>query len=193
MFCRSLAWRILSTTFVWRRKWQPTPVFLPGKSHGWKSLVGYSSWGHKESDMTERLHFHFHFHWLIEKAREFQKTSTSALFSMLKPLTLDHNKLWKILQEMGITEYLTCLLRNLYTGQEAGQETGQEQQTGSKLGKEYIKAVYCHPAYLTSMQSTSCEMPGWMKHKLESRLPGETSITSDMQMTPPLWQKVKKN
>ena len=68
-----------------------------------------------------------------------------------------------------------------------------EQQTGSKLGMEYVKAVYYHPAYLTSMQSTSCEMPGWMKHKLESRLPGEISMTSDMQMTPPLWQKVKKN
>ena len=62
-----------------------------------------------------------------------------------------------------------------------------EQLTGSKLGKEYIKAVYCHPAYLTSMQSTSCEMPGWMNNKLESRLVGEISITSDMQMTPPLW------
>ena len=62
-----------------------------------------------------------------------------------------------------------------------------------QLGKEYIKAVYCHPVYLTSMQSTSWEMLGWMKHKLESRLLGEISITSDMQMTPPLWQKVKKN
>ena len=72
-------------------------------------------------------------------------------------------------------------------------ELDMEQQTGSKLGKEYIKAVYCHTAYLTYMQSTSCEMPGWMKQKLESRLPGETSITSDMQMTPPLWQKVKRN
>ena len=61
-----------------------------------------------------------------------------------------------------------------------------EQQTGSKLGKEYVKAVYCHPAYLTYMQSTSCEMLGLMKHKLESRLPGEISITSDTQMTPPL-------
>ena len=67
------------------------------------------------------------------------------------------------------------------------------EQTGSKLGKEYVKAVYCHPAYLTYMQSTSCEMPGWMKHKLESRLLGEISITSDKQMTTPLWQKVKKN
>ena len=72
-------------------------------------------------------------------------------------------------------------------------EPDMEQWTGSKLGKEYIKAVYCNPAYLTSMKSTSCEMPGWMKHKLESRLLGEISITSDMQMTPPLWQKVKKN
>ena len=67
------------------------------------------------------------------------------------------------------------------------------EQTGSKLGKEYIKAVYCHPAYLTYMQSTSCKMPGWMKHTLESRLPGEISITSDMQMIPPLWQKATKN
>ena len=65
-------------------------------------------------------------------------------------------------------------------------ELDMEQQTGSKLGKEYIKAVYYHPAYLTYMQSISCKMPGWMKHKLESRLPGEISITSDMQMTPPL-------
>ena len=73
-----------------------------------------------------------------------------------------------------------------------GKLTGK-QWTGSKLRKEYVKAIYCHPAYLTSMQSTSCEMPGWMKHKLESRLLGEISITSDMQMTPPLWQKAKKN
>ena len=72
-------------------------------------------------------------------------------------------------------------------------ELDMEQQTGSKLGKEYVKAVYCHPAYLTSMYSTSCEMPGWMKHKLEPRLPGEISIISDMQMTPLLWQKVKRN
>ena len=70
-------------------------------------------------------------------------------------------------------------------------ELHMEQQTGSKSEKQYVKAVYCHPAYSTYMQSTSCEMPGWMKHKLESRLPGEISITSDMQMTPPLRQKVK--
>ena len=72
-------------------------------------------------------------------------------------------------------------------------ELDMKQQTGSKLGKEHLKAVYCHPAYLTYMQSASCEMLGWKKHKLESRLPREISITSDMQMTPPLWQKAKKN
>ena len=72
-------------------------------------------------------------------------------------------------------------------------ELDMEQWAGSKLGKEYIKAVYCHPAYLTYMQSTSCEMPGWMKHKLESRLLGEITKTSDMQMTPPLWHKAKRN
>ena len=93
---------------------------------------------------------------------------------------------------MGIPDHLSCLLRNLYVGQEAT-ELDMEQQTGSKLGKEYIKAVYCHPAYLTYIQSRSYEMPGWMKPKLESRLLGETSIISDMQMTSHLWQKVKKN
>ena len=106
---------------------------------------------------------------------------------------MDHNKLWKILKERGIPDHLTCLLQNLYADQEAKLEPDVEQRTGSKLGKEYIKAVYCHAAYLTYMQNTSCEMPGWMKHKLESRLLGEISITSDMQMIPILWQKVKRN
>ena len=68
-----------------------------------------------------------------------------------------------------------------------------KQQIGSKLGKEYFKAVHYHPAYLTSVQSTLWEMPGWMKLKLKSRLPGEISVTADMQMTPPYWQKVKRN
>ena len=72
-------------------------------------------------------------------------------------------------------------------------ELDMEHWTGSKLGMEYIKAVYFHPAYLTSIQNTSCEVPGCMNQKLESRLPGEISVTSDMQMTPPLWQKAKKS
>ena len=72
-------------------------------------------------------------------------------------------------------------------------ELDMEQQIGSKLGKEYVKVVCCHPAYLTYLQSISCEMLGWMKHKLESRLPGDLSITLDMQITTPIWQKAKKN
>ena len=70
---------------------------------------------------------------------------------------------------MGVLDHLACLLRNLYAGQETTVRSDKEQWTGTKLGKEYVKAVYCHPAYLTYMQSTLCEMPGWMNHKLESR------------------------
>ena len=99
---------------------------------------------------------------------------------------MDHNTLWEILKEMGIRDHLVCLLRNLYAGQEET-ELNMELRTGSKLGKEYVKAVYCHPACLTYMQSTSCKILGWMKHKLESRVLGKISITSDMQMTSPLW------
>ena len=72
-------------------------------------------------------------------------------------------------------------------------EPDMEQQIGSKLGKDYVKDIYCHAAYLTYMQSTSCEMPGCIKHELDSRLPGEISVTSDMLMTQPLWQKAKRN
>ena len=72
-------------------------------------------------------------------------------------------------------------------------EQDMEQQTGSKLEKEHIKTVYCYPAYLTYMQSTSCKMLDWVRHKLESRLLGEITATSDIQMMPPLWQKEKKN
>ena len=100
-------------------------------------------------------------------------------------LCILYNKWWFII-------YLKTVC-SLHSGQKQPLELDMEQQTGSKLGKEYIKAVYCHPAYLTYMQSTLCEMPGWMIQKLESRLLGEISITSDMQMTPPLWQKVKRN
>ena len=84
-------------------------------------------------------------------------------------------------QSILLTNQRDLTLRNLYAGQEATVRTGVEQRTVSKLGKEYLKAVYCHPAYLTYMQNISCKMPGWMKHKLESRLLEEISITSDMQ------------
>ena len=132
-------------------------------------------------------------HWIIEKAREFPKNIYYCFIDYAKAFDcVDHNKVWKILQEKEIPDHLTSLLRKLYAGQEATVGTGHRTYF-SKSGKEYIKVVYCHPAYLTYMQSTSYEMPGWMKHKLVSRLLGEISITSDMQMTPPLWQKVKKN
>ena len=95
-------------------------------------------------------------HWMIKKAREFQKNIYFCFTDYTKAFDcMDHNKLWKILQEMGIPDHLTCLLRNLQIGQQATVRTDMEQQTGSKLGKEYIKAVYCHPAYLTYVQSTS--------------------------------------
>ena len=101
--------------------------------------------------------------------------------------SMDHNKLWKILQER---EYQTTWPGEICIQVKKQQlELDIEQQTGSKLGK----AVYCHPAYLTYRQCTLCEMPGWMKHKLESGLSGEISITSDIQMTSPLWQKAKRN
>ena len=126
--------------------------------------------------------------WIIEKARQFQKNIYSCFINYSSKAfdSVNHNKLRKILQEIGILDYLSCLLRNLYAGQETT-ELDMKQWTGSKLGKEYIKAVYCHPAHLTSMQSTSMqprEMLGWMNHKLQSRLPGEISTTSCMQMIP---------
>ena len=133
-------------------------------------------------------------HWIMEKAREFQKNIYLSFIDYAKSFdSVDHNQLWKILKEMGISDHLACLLRNLHAGQDTTVRIGHGTTDWFQIGKEYIKAIYCHPAYLTSMQSTSCETLGWKKHKLESRLPGEISITSDRQITPPLWQKVKKN
>ena len=106
---------------------------------------------------------------------------------------MDHSKLWKILQEIGIPDHLICLLRNLYAGQEATVRTGHGITDWFQIGKGVRQGLYCHLAYLTYMQSTSCEMLGWKKPKLEARLQGEISVISDMQMTPPLWQKAKRN
>ena len=132
--------------------------------------------------------------WIIEKLREFQKNICFCFINYTKAFDcVDHNKLWKILQEMGMPDYFICLLRNLMPVKKQQLELDMKQKTASKSGKEYIKAVYCHPAYLTYMQSTSYKMPGWMKHKLESRLQREISITSEMQMIPPLWQKANRN
>ena len=99
--------------------------------------------------------------WIIEKAREFQKNIYFCFIDYTKAFDcVDHNKLWKILKDLGIPDHLICLLRNLYAGQEVTLKLDMEQQTGCKLGKEYIKAVYCHLAYLTYKQSTSYKMLG---------------------------------
>ena len=137
--------------------------------------------------------------WIIEKVREFQKNIYFFFIDYAKAFDLcGSQQTVENSKEMGIPDHLTCILRNLYAGQEAKVRTGHGTTDwfkiiGSKSGKEYIKALYCHPAYLTYMQSVSCEMPGWMNHKLESKLLGEISITSDMQMTLLLSQKVKIN
>ena len=110
-------------------------------------------------------------HWIMEKAREFQKNIYFCFIDYAKVFDyVDHDKLWKILKETGIPDHLTCLREISMQVKKQQLELDMERQTGSKLGKEYVKAVYCHPAYLTYMQSISCKMPDWMKHKLESRL-----------------------
>ena len=129
-----------------------------------------------------------------KKQESSRKTSIYALLTMPKPLTVlittNCGKFWKRweYQTTWPASWEICM-----QVKKQQLELDMEQHTGSKQEKEYIKAVYCHSAYLTYMQSTSWETLGWMKHKLDSRLLGEISITSDMQMTPPLRQKVKMN
>ena len=114
------------------------------------------------------------------------------LLTMPKPLTVWTTTNCGKFFKRRVYHQLTCLLRNLYTGQEATARTRHGTTDWSKLGKEYVKGVYFHPAYLTYVQSTSCKMPGWMKYKLESRLPGEISITSDMQNTSSYGRKQRR-
>ena len=133
-------------------------------------------------------------HWIVKKAREFQKkTSPSALLTLSKPLTVwittNSGKFWKRweYQTTWPASWEICM-----QVRKQQLELDVEQETGSK----YVKAIYCHPANLSHMQTTSCEMPVWMKHNLESRFLGEKSLTSHMQMAPPyatLWQKVEKS
>ena len=106
---------------------------------------------------------------------------------------VDHNKLWKILKEMGIPDHLTCLLRNLYAGQEATVRTGHGTTDWFQIGKGVCQGCILSPCLFSLYAEYFMRNADWKKHKLESRLPGEISITSDMQMTPPLWQKVKRN
>ena len=130
----------------------------------------------------------------LKKQECSREISTSVLLTIPKPLTVwittnceNFFKRWEYQTTWPASWEICMQVRKQQL------ELNMEQQTDSKSGKEYFKAVYCHPAYLTYMQSTSWEMSGWMNHKLESRLPEEISVTSYMQMTPPLWQKVKRN
>ena len=152
--------------------------------------------------------------WIIDKAIQFQKNIYFCFFDYAKAFDcVDHSKLWKILQEMGTPEHLICLLKNLYASQEATVRTGHGTTDWFQIGKGVRQGSVSSPWLFdlwaaiygvaqrwtrlkqlsSSMQTTSCKMPGWMKHKLGSRLPGEISITSDIHVIPHLGQKVKRN
>ena len=171
-----------SCSFAWKIPWT-------------ESLVGYSPWGRKELDKTERLSLPFPSPTLIQKKQEFQKNIYFCSIDYAKVFDcMDYNKPQKILKEMEIPDHLTCLLRNLYSGQEATVRTRHGTADWFQIEKGVCQGCISSPClYITYTQNTSHEMPGWMKHKLESGLLGEISITSDMQMTPPLWQKAKRN
>ena len=124
--------------------------------------------------------------WIIKKAREFQKNIYFCFIDYAKSFDCG-SKRWEYQTTLPASWDICMQVKKQQL------EKDMKQQTGSKSGKEYIKAVYCHPAYLTNIQCISCEMPGLMKHKLESRFPGEVSTISDAQISLPLWQKVKKN
>ena len=131
-------------------------------------------------------------HWILAKARESQKNIYFCFIDYIKAFDcVEHNKLWEILLEMEIQDHLTCLLRNLYVDQEATVRTGHETTHWFQIGDRVSQGCILLPWLFSYMHSTSCKMLGWVRYKLESRLPGELSISSYMQMTPPWWQKVK--
>ena len=130
--------------------------------------------------------------WIIEKAREFQKNIYFCFTDYAKAFDcVDHNKLWKILKQMGIPLHLTCFLRNLYAGQEATVRTGHGTADWFQIGKGVHQGCILLPCLFNLCAEYIMQNAGLDEDKLVSRLPGEISITSDMQMTPPLWQKVK--
>ena len=131
--------------------------------------------------------------WIIEKGREFQKNIYFCFIDYAKAFDYGITINWKILKEMGIPDHLTCLLRNLYVGQEATGRTGHGTVDYFPIGKGVRQGCILSPCLFNLYAEYIMRTLGWMKHKLESRLPGEISITSDIQMTPPLWQKVKRN
>ena len=129
----------------------------------------------------------------LKKQGSSRKTSTSALLTMLKSLTVWITTNWKLLKEMGIPDHMTCLLKNLYAGQEAIVRTGHGTIDWFQIGKGVRQGCILSVCFFNFYAEYIMRKMDWKKHKLESRLPGEISITSDMQNTPPLWQKVKRN
>ena len=130
----------------------------------------------------------------MEKAREFQKNIYFCFIDYAKAFDyVDHNKLWKILQDLGIPDHLTCLLKKLYAGQEATVRTGHGATDWFQIGKRVCQGCILSPCLFNLYAEYIMRNPGLEEAQLESRLPGEISVTSDMQMIPPLWQKVKRN
>ena len=130
----------------------------------------------------------------MEKGREFQKNIYFCFIDYAKAFDcVDHKKLWKTLKEIGIPEHHTCLLRNLHVGQEPTVRTGQGTADWFQIGKRVCQGCTLSPCLFKLYAEYIMQMLGWIKHKLESRLLREIAIISDMQMTPPLWQKAKRN
>ena len=138
-------------------------------------------------------HFLLHnIHWIIKKAGEFQKNIYFCFIDYIKAFDcVDHNKLWKILKEMGILDHLTCLLRNLYADQETTVRTEHGTTDWFRIGKGVCQGCILSPCLFNLYVEYIMQNAGWIKHRLESRFLGEISITSDTKMTPPLWQKAK--
>ena len=132
--------------------------------------------------------------WIVKKAREFQKNIEFCFNDYAKAFDcVDHNKLWKILKEMGIPDHLTCLLRNLYAGQEATVRTGHGTTDWSQIGKEVRQGCILLPCLFNLYAEYIMRSAGLEETQAGIKIAGRISVTSDMQMTPPLWQKVKKN
>ena len=167
-----------------------TECFKLGFNSTWTEIVQLYKLHLEKADKPEIQIANIH--WIIEKAREFQEKI--CFIDEVKAFDwVDHNKLFKILKEMGISDYFTCLLRNLYAGQDSTVRTRHGTTDWFQIGKGVRQGCILSSCLFNLYAEYVMRNTGWMKHKLESRLLGEISITSDMQMTLPLWQKAKKN
>ena len=189
--CGDWYWCMAETNTILYSNYPPIKILFKLKkiqSKTKKFTVLYILWGRGTRDQIANIC------WIIEKARKFQKNIYSCLIEYSKAFDcVDHNKLWKILPEMGIPDHLTCLLRNLYAGKEATVRTRHGTTDSYQIGKGVCQGCILSSCLFNLYAEYIMQILGWMKHNQESRLPGEISITSDMQMTLPLWQKVKKN